>query len=459
MRNKGLVALSASLVVGLLAACGSGSAGQSSSAAGSSGASTGCDGKISGPVTIKITTHAVNDPKRNPNPIKIYQDVIDTFNATVGKQKGITAEVVSFSENAYEKQLTAAIQAGQTPDAVEVDAPFVGSFAYQDVIKPLGNCATADKLSSIIPSVVANGKYHGQQYTLGAYDGGMGLWVSKKALAKVHARIPKGSADAWSAEEFDKILKDLKAAGYATPLNIEWGYGAGEWRAFGFGPVLLSAGTGILKADNSGADGALNSPQAVAAMTMFQKWAKSGLFDLSTAAGANDANFTSGKSAIAWVGHWMEGAYRDALKDDLGLVPLPNFGSGSKVYTGSYSFGMARGSKADPDAVWALMDYLTGPVASKSLADSEHAIPANLAVFDADPAYKPNGSRYLYAQNLKDPAIAYPRPVTPAYLVARDQFSTAFGDIIAGADVTSALNKAVGKIEDDIKANRGYPAS
>jgi multiple sugar transport system substrate-binding protein len=54
--------------------------------------------------------------------------------------------------------------------------------------------------------------------------------------------------------------------------------------------------------------------------------------------------------------------------------------------------------------------------------------------------------------------VAIPRPATPAYLVARDQFSTAFGDIINGADVKVSLDKAVSRIEADIKANRGYPA-
>jgi ABC-type maltose transport system permease subunit len=99
-----LVALAVAL--GVTAACG---AAPDTAGPGSSG---GCDGRIEGPLTVRISTHAVDDPTRNPNPIAVYKDVIDRFNATVGKEQGVTAEVVSFSENAYEKQLTAAIQAG-----------------------------------------------------------------------------------------------------------------------------------------------------------------------------------------------------------------------------------------------------------------------------------------------------------------------------------------------------------
>lgn len=456
MKTRHVIAVTSALAVGLLTACGGGS-GSTSGGSTSAGSGASCDGKISGPVTIKIASRANNDTTKPVNPIKVYQELIDQFNATVGKQKGVTAQLVSYPETAYEKGLTAAIQAGRTPDVVEVDAPFVGSFAYNDVIQPLGSCVTTDKISSLIPSVVANGLYYEKQYTLGAYEGGMGLWASKKALVKAGARMPKEATDAWTVEEFDAVLKDLKAAGYPTPLNIEWGYGAGEWRSFGFGTALISAGAGIFKPDFSSAEGALNSPSSVQALTWFQKWSKGGLLDLATASGANDTNFADGKSAISWVGSWMGDAYAKALKDDLVLLPLPNFGSGSRVYTGSWSFGMAK-STQDPDAAWALIDFLTSGDGSRKLADSESAVPAAKAVFDADPAYKPGGQRYLYAQNLNDPKVAIPRPATPAYLVARDQFSTAFGDIINGADVKVSLDKAVSRIEADIKANRGYPA-
>jgi multiple sugar transport system substrate-binding protein len=221
---------------------------------------------------------------------------------------------------------------------------------------------------------------------------------------------------------------------------------------------VVSAGSGLLTSDFSTADGALNSPQTVQALTWFQQWAKKGYLDLSTAPGANDANFLDHKSAISWVGHWMGGAYQKALGDDLGLVPLPNFGQGSKLFTGSWSFGMSKTTK-DPDAAWAFIDYMTSAEASKKLSDSESAIPAVTSVYEADPAYQKGGQRYLYAENLNDSSVAVPRPQSPAYLVARDEFSTAFGDIIDGADVRASLNKAVSKIDADIKANRGYPSS
>jgi multiple sugar transport system substrate-binding protein len=425
-----------------------------------------CGASDPGPVTITMSTHATDASSGGTgsggagsggvNRLAVYRSLIDRFNATVGRQQGITVRLTDYSEANYEHALGSAIDEGHVPDVVEVDAPFVANFAYRQLIRPLGNCVSPQKLSTFIPSVVANGRYHRQQYTLGAYDSGMGLWVNRAALQKAGVRIPTSAADAWTVVEFDSILKDLQAYGYPTPLNIEWGDDAGELRSFAFGPVLLSAGTGMLSADGRTSDGALNSPQAAWALNWFREWSSQGLVDLDTDPGGNDRNFIAGRSAISWAGHWAGDAYRKALGDNLILVPLPNFGKGSKVFTGSWSFALSARS-AHPQAAWALIDYLTNPEASKALATVESAIPAVKADLAADPLYQPGGQRYLYLQDLNDSAVAQPRPASPAYLAARDQFSLAFGNIIQGVSARSALRVASTRVQQEIRLNDGYP--
>ncbi|HET9655314.1 MAG TPA: extracellular solute-binding protein [Kineosporiaceae bacterium] len=455
--GKGAVSLVA--VLGLLTGCQSSARLGDVPAGATSGSPDGpCWTSPPGPVQITLATHASDNGSAATNPITLYRTLIDKFNATVGKQQAITVTLVSYPEVNYEHGLTRAIEAGQVPDVLEVDAPFVATFAYRDLIRTLGNCVSAEKLSTLIPSVIANGRYQGQQYTLGAYDSGMGLWANKAALQKVHARIPTSAADAWGVEEFDTILKELQAYGYPTPLNIEWSDGAAELRPFAFGPVLLSAGTDLLTPDGRSADGALNSPQAQWALNWFQSWGRMGMIDLDSAPGSNDRNFVDGRSAISWVGHWAGDMYRKALGDNLILLPLPNFGHGSAVYTGSWSFALSA-KTAHPQAAWTLIDYLTGPEAAKALADAESAIPAVKADLAADPVYQPGGQRYLYVQNLNDPKVARPRPATPVYLAARDQFSLAFGNIVQGLGIGNALQVAVDRIAQDVRLNRGYPDS
>jgi multiple sugar transport system substrate-binding protein len=457
MQVKGNAVLAAVLVAVLgtcvLGACAG--AGPVDRVGTASATSADCDGRIDGPVTITIATHAQKDAANPGNPLRVYQDLIAEFNATVGRANGVTAKLVEFGETGYEKGLTAAVREGSAPDVDEVDAPFVGNFAYNGIIAPLGSCATVPKLSGFLPSVVRNGQYNGKQYTLGAYDGGMGLWVSKEALAKVHARVPTDVSNAWTVKEFTTILMRLKAAGYAAPLNIEWDYTAGEWRSFGFGPTLLSAGGGLLDADLRWAGGALNSRESIEALTWFQQWARAGLLDLSPSPGSGDVRFMSGKAAISWVGHWMERPYAKALGKDLGLVPLPDFGTGSKAYTGSWSFGISRTTK-DADAAWAFIDFATSPEAVRKLATSENAIPALTTVYQADPVYQPGGLRYVYTQTLTNPRVGVPRPQTPAYLVARDEFSALFANVIRGADVKAELDRAAARIDADTLDHRAY---
>ena len=53
--------------------------------------------------------------------------------------------------------------------------------------------------------------------------------------------------------------------------------------------------------------------------------------------------------------------------------------------------------------------------------------------------------------------IAEPRPITPAYPTITSAFAEAVVNIAAGADVKGELDKAVQKIDQDIKDNQGYP--
>lgn len=218
---------------------------------------------------------------------------------------------------------------------------------------------------------------------------------------------------------------------------------------------MQSAGGDVIdRSDYQTADGFLNSPEAVEAMTLFQGWAEDGLIDLEA---VDDTNFTDGDAVLSWVGHWMYGAYKDVLGDDLVLVPLPDFGTGSKAGMGSWNWAMSSVA-ADPDAVWAFIDFVTSPDQVKLIADAESAVPALKSVLADDPTFQPGGDRYLYVLNLEAaPDIALPRPATPAYGAIRDAFSDALADIVSGADVQATLDNAVDEIDSDIEANEGYP--
>lgn len=400
-----------------------------------------CDGRIDGPVELTLSAHSSDEA---------YTGAVASFNAGPGAELGVTVELLDLDEIDYESFISGASSSSEFPDIVDLDGPFLPAFAEAGLVQPLGSCAAGYDLDDFLPSVRAQGEYRGELFTVASFDSGMGLWAKRSALASVGARVPESSADAWTVAEFEAILRDLSADGNPAPLDIKWWYGAGEWRAYGFAPVIQSAGGDLLTSSQQPtASGAINGPEAVAGLTALQGWVDEGLVDLEA---VDDSNFTAGDAAISWVGHWVYNDYRAALGDDLVLVPLPDFGQGSVASMGSWSWGLSA-TAADPDAVWAFIEHVTSPEQVEVIAGSEGAVPARLSVLDADPAFQPGGDRWLYRQNLEQvPAVARPRPQTVAYGTVRDAFSDAFAEIVLGGDVQEALDGAASAIDRELSA-------
>jgi multiple sugar transport system substrate-binding protein len=65
---------------------------------------------------------------------------------------------------------------------------------------------------------------------------------------------------------------------------------------------------------------------------------------------------------------------------------------------------------------------------------------------------------HLYLQQT-EAGYAMPRPITPAYPTISRAFSTAFVNIIQGAEAQAELDWAVEQIEQHIEVNDGYRLS
>lgn len=193
----------------------------------------------------------------------------------------------------------------------------------------------------------------------------------------------------------------------------------------------------------------------VTALTRFQGWVRDGLVDNKA---ADDSNFLQKRAPISWVGHWMYKQYHDVAGDDLVVLPLPNFGKGSKTGMGSWAWSMTR-SAADPDAAWAVIEFLMSDQVIGEITTANGAVPATKSAVAKSPLFASGGDLALFADQLgAAPNVAVPRPVTPAYPTITQSLRAAIDDIVQGGDVKKALDDAVKQIDDDIKANDGYPA-
>ena len=419
-----------------VAACGS-SSGSTSAAA------KGCTGKVSGKSTLTAWFHSGTGAERDT----ITQQV-SAFNAS---QSNVTIKLVLLPEGNYDDQVKAAAASNSLPDILDFDGPLLYNYAWNKDLVPLDTCVSSTLKANLLQSIVNQGTYANHFYGIGTFDSGLALYSRKSVLQSAGIRIPTGINDAWTADEFTQALVTLRKAGFDKPLDLKLNYGKSEWYTYGFSPILQSAGGDLInRSDYKSATGALNSASSVAALTTFQSWFKQGL----VTANVGDTDFTSGKAAISWVGHWVFQPYQKAFGSDLVLIPLPNFGQGSKTGLGSWQWGITQHA-SNVDAAWSFINYLMQDQEILRITQANGAVPATKSAAAQSPQFSVGGAEYLYVQQLESNAVS--RPQTAAYPTITSSFAQAIQDISDGKDVKTALDTATQTINQDITDNSGYP--
>ena len=151
-------------------------------------------------------------------------------------------------------------------------------------------------------------------------------------------------------------------------------------------------------------------------------------------------------------GHWEYQRYAEAFGEDLAVIPLPDFGKGSKTAWGSWSWGITASSQ-HPQAAAQFLEFLLDPIQVLEMTRANSAVPAVRTAIRQSPLYGAGGALRPFAEQLL--ALGdqpNPRPETPAYPLVTVAFQRAFRDIQNGADVTTALDGAAAVIDKALAA-------
>jgi multiple sugar transport system substrate-binding protein len=355
-------------------------------------------------------------------------------------------------EGSYNAQVQASAVAGKLPDLLDLDGPYVATYAWQGHLRPLDDLLPGPVVNDLLPSIVSQGSWEGSLYGVGTFDSGLALYADARGLQEVGARVPRGPADAWTSAEVRELLDRLAAIdddGAVIDLKLNY---EGEWFTYAFQPALRSAGGGLLDAssDRPVAGGILDSPSSVEAMTILQSWMVEGLVDPNL----DDAAFTAGRVALSWSGHWDHPRYREALGDDLLVLPLPDFGRGSRTGQGSWVWTIPR-TTTRPEAAAAFLSFLLEPAQVLEMAQVNGAVPGTRTAARASASYGPDGPLEILLRQLEE-GRAVPRPPTPAYPFASSIFQDAFDAVRNGEPVPSVLGRAAAAIDREIADNQGY---
>lgn len=381
---------------------------------------------------------------------RVLERQVAEFNAT---RVNTRVELTFIPEHSYNAQVQAAAVAGELPDLLEFDGPFLYNYVWQGHLVPLDDLLSAETQAELLPSILAQGRYRDRLYGVGSFDSGLGLYARRSALEAAGIRIPSDPAGAWSAQEFAEALAALADADPDRQvLDLKLNY-SGEWFTYAYSPLLQSAGGDLIdRADYRSARGVLNGAPAVAAMRTLQGWFKRGYVDHNL----DDAAFVDGRVALSWAGHWEYPRYAEALGEDLVLLPLPDLGRGSRTGQGSWVWGLTRRAD-DRRAAIDFLEFLLKPEQVLAMASANGAVPATRAAIARSTLYGEDGPLRLFTRQLQN-GFSVPRPQTPAYPVITSAFQQALVDIRNGGDVQAALDLAVAVIDQDIEDNRGYPS-
>lgn len=398
-----------------------------------------------GPESISLWFHSGQGSERDE-----LDRQITAFNEMQDEYVIMPLEV---PEGSYNDQVRAAALAGDLPCVLDFDGPFIYSYVFSGDLIPLDDYVTDELLDDVLPSIVGQGTVGDSIYSLGQFDSGLSIWANGAMLEEAGVRIPEGLDDVWTLDEFNEALEALAAIvpddGYVIDFKFTYD---GEWYSYGFAPMIRSFGGDTIDRETfETAEGVLNGPEAVAWGEWFQSLFADGF---ATATPVDpDADFMEGRVALSWVGHWMYNDYKEALGDDLVLIPMPDFGNGAVTGMGSWNWGITSTCE-NPDGAWTFIEYLMDADNTASMANANGAVPSRISALEADERYQEGGDLHVYFLQLTE-GVAVPRAQTAVYPTISTVMEDVVNAIARGEDVQRALDAAVDAIDSAIESLAG----
>lgn len=393
--------------------------------------------------SVAVWAHAGQESER-----RTLEAQVSRFNNQ--RQSELRIDLTLIPEGSYNDQVQAAAVAGELPDLLEFDGPFLYAYVWQGRLRTLDDLLPRSLIDDLLPSILAQGHYHDRLWAVGTFDSGLGLYADRRPLQQVGARLPNLKRP-WSRQEFDALLTRLAANdpdGQVLDLKLNY---TGEWYTYALSPLLRSGGGDLIDRQALRATGTLDSPESVAVLQDVQHWINAGLVDPNI----DDAAFTGGRAVLALGGHWNYAAYREQLGDNLLLLPLPDFGSGPRSGQGSWCWAVTAGSE-HPQAAAEFLRFLLQPDEVLAMSAANGAVPATQSAIARSERYREGGALRLFVDQLQM-GYSVPRPRTPAYPVITSEFQKAVERIRAGGSVQAALTAAATEIDREIADNHGYP--
>jgi multiple sugar transport system substrate-binding protein len=356
----------------------------------------------------------------DPNQAPAMQQIATEF-TKIHPNINVQVEVTPFSE--YWTKLQTAATGGSAADVFWMNGPNFINYAANDIILPLNDQISADKvdLNNYPQALVALYTYNGMHYALPKDFDTIGLWYNKTLFDAAGMKYPDAS---WNWNTLRDAARKL-----TNPSKGVWGIAAQQADQQGYYNTIPQNGGNVISADrkSSGYD----NPASVEGLRFWTNLIQ----DKSSPTLAEMTDtlplslFESGKVAMLYAGSWntIEFAQNAYTKDKVDVAVLPQ---GKQRATVIHGLGNVIYAKTQhPQEAWEFVNFLGSKEAADIQAKTGTVIPAyNGTQVDWVKAY-PNFHVQVFIDEL---AYAVPFPISKNTAAWENAESTVLNQVWAG---------------------------
>ena len=381
---------------------------------------------------LTIWVHETDSPEG-----QLYKTLVDEFNKEYEGTYHATLTQIARSGDAggYDDKVNAAITNGGLPDVFTVDGVAVAQYADANAIVPIGDYFKEDELADFNPSIIQQGTYNDELYTLGVMDSSVGVFYNKDMFEKAGIE-PATAEKPWTLAQLEDAAKKLTTDDcYGITMSLD---AKDETCIYFFLPLIYSQDSSVLDNDGETAEGFLNGDATKNVFNWIKDMADNGYASATPA----ENSFELGQAAMALTGSWEPG---NLAKYDInwGLMPMPVYDENSTPASacGSWTFAMSSNcSDEKKEGAAELIRFMTSTDASARMYEANAMPPARSSAFEKIDAFNEEPLNVVSYQ-LQNTAKA--RPVSVYYPILSNQFATALQNVLTGMEVDEALDQAV----------------
>ncbi len=330
-------------------------------------------------------------------------------------------------------KLQTAIGGGETPDVSQMGTDMMGQFVETGAIEPVP--ADIDP-AGFFESAWQTGVVDGQAYGVPWYVETRVLYYRTDVAEKAGITAAPTNWDELKA--MAKAMQDQGGAKYGISLGTKNGQ---EYL-----PFVWSNGGDVLGADGAFA---LNSPQAVEALTYYDSFFEEGLTPKSVPEGFDiTPAFVAGTHPMFFSGPWHVGLITEAGGADMegkwAIAPMPKKASGTSFVGGSNL--VVFKDSPNKDAAWAFVKFMADPANQVAWYGEATVLPAVQSAWD-DPALAGDSNVAIFGQQLQDTKAPPPIPTWNEVSTAiNDNLEKVTTGDVAPADGAKAMEDAATSI-------------